>query len=361
MFTVRQLSAVLAAALVSGTAAAQNVLVNGGFENNVPTGLGNHLGHPIAPWVLGTGQTSNVVKVDGGTWYGTAGPRLDADPATGAGVHQHYLDIANGSNDFYQSFTPQCSDSVVFGGSFSTRDNSAGSASVRIVQGVGTGGAVVGTTNTVNLPGGNSMNDPWTTVTFSVPVTAGNTYSFVVRMNNNMNFDEGFVRFSTECDPHPPQDSLPNPCCPPWDEAKMRSVLSYQGTGGIAGNYTLRFQAAATAAQNTVVNSQLNAYLAYVNSVNPAITQLRITFALFDSGTGNTPVPTTQIGPSFVQTWTLGPDVFTPFFPPGWMQVNRWYSVRSTITLHNAQGVPIRFFSRECTVSEMHVRLQVLP
>jgi hypothetical protein len=360
MLTLRQASAAIAAALLSGTAAAQNVLVNGGFENNPPSGLGNNIGHPVTPWVLGTGQSSNVVKVDGVTSYGTAGPWLDADPATGAGVVQHYLDIADGSNDFYQSFTPQCSDSVVFGGSFSTRGNSPGSANVKIVQGVGPSGPVIGATNTVNLPGGTSATDPWTTVTYSVLVTAGTTYSFVVHMDNNMNFDEGFVRFRTDCDPQPQQDSIPN-CCPPWDAARMQSVMSYQGTGGVTGNYTLRFQAAATAAQNVVVNNQLNAYLAYVNTLNPAIVQLRITFTLWDSGIGSTPVPIAQIGPPYVQTWTLGPDSFTPFFPPGVMQVNRWYTVSSAITLHNSRGMPIRFFPRECSVSEMHVRLEVLP
>jgi hypothetical protein len=360
MRAIKPFVAAMAATLAGGTVPAQNVLVNGGFEASPPTGLGNHVGFPINPWVLGSGQTSNVVKVDGGTWYGSNGPRLDADPATSPGTAQHYLDIADGKNDFYQSFSPQCSDTVRFGGFFSTRANSAGTARVRIVQGVGTGGAVVGATNLVSLPAGNSMNDPWTPVSYAVPVTAGTTYSFVVQMDNNMNFDEGFVRYRTECDPAPPQDSAVNPCCPPWDAAKMKSMMSYQGAGGISGNYTLRFQAPATAAQNTVVNNQLNAYLAYVNAVNPAVTYLRIVFQLFDAGTGQTPVPGTQVG-LYARLYTLGPDPTNTFFPTGAMTVNRWYTVRSTITLMNSQGVPIAFFPASCAVSEMHVRLQVLP
>jgi hypothetical protein len=192
----------VALVITGASAIGQNVLVNGGFENNPPPNLGNNIGWAIPPWVLGTsGQTSNVVKVDGVYNYGTNGPWLDADPATGAGVPQHYLDIANGSNDFYQPFTPKCSGEVDFGGSFSTRANSGGKASVKIVKGSQWTGSepVIGTTNPISLPGGNSAKDPWTPVTFTVPVTAGTTYCFVVQMDNNMNFDDGFVNYKTQC------------------------------------------------------------------------------------------------------------------------------------------------------------------
>src|SRR5947207_10525840 len=83
--------------LTAGTGFSQNVLVNGNFEVNPPPNLGNNIGWSIAPWLLGPGQTSNVVKVDGpgGYDYGTSGPESDAS-APGAGVAQHYLDIANG-------------------------------------------------------------------------------------------------------------------------------------------------------------------------------------------------------------------------------------------------------------------------
>ena len=117
-----------------------NVLVNGDFESNPPPNLGNNIGWPITPWVLGTsGQTSNVVKVDAVTNYYTNGPWFDASGSP-SGTQRHYLDIANGANDFYQPFTPPCTGQVQFGGFFSTRANSSGTASIRIVQGVGTGG-----------------------------------------------------------------------------------------------------------------------------------------------------------------------------------------------------------------------------
>src|SRR6202008_1889573 len=196
MLTSRQALAAIAATLVAGSAPAQNMLVNPGFETNAPSSLGNHIGYSVAPWVLvASGSNSNVVTVNGGTSYGIGGPKLDADPLTGPGVIQPYLDIAALQDDFYQTFTPACTDTVTFGGYFSTRDNLAGSASVRIMHGT----TVIGATNVVNLAAGNSMNDPWKLVSYTAVLTAGTTYSFVVHMDNNLNFDEGFVRYKTQC------------------------------------------------------------------------------------------------------------------------------------------------------------------
>jgi len=194
------LAAIVTAMCISTAAFAQNVVVNGNFEASPPPVNGNNIGWSISPWVLGTGNSSNVVKVDGpgGFDYGSNGPESDA-LAPGAGVSQHYLDITNGSNDFYQSFIPECSGQLEFGGSFSTRINSAATASVTLRQGVGTSGTIVGTTNIVNLPGGTSKTDPWTLASFTVPIIAWQTYSFIVQMDNNMNFDNGFATYQVDC------------------------------------------------------------------------------------------------------------------------------------------------------------------
>ena len=196
------LAAIATAICISAAASAQSVLVNGDFESNPPPNFGNNIGWSISPWVLGIGNASNVVKVDGpgGFNYGSLGPESDAS-APVAGIPQHYLDIANGSNDFYQSFTPQCSGQVEFGGSFSTRGNLAGTAAVTLRVGVVTSGSIVGISNTVNLPAGNSKTDPWTLASFTAPITASTTYSFVVSMDDNMNFDNGFATYQVACNP----------------------------------------------------------------------------------------------------------------------------------------------------------------
>ena len=183
---------------------AQNIIVNPGFENNPPPNFGNNIGHPILPWTLGAGNSSNVVTVDGGTAYGDGGPRLDADPATPAGVVQHYLDIASGANDFYQSFTvPTCGGpagqvrSATFSGWFSTRDNLSGNGSVSIRTGAGTGGTPLAMANAILPPPAplTSATAPWVQVSGTVNVTTGSTISYVVSMDNNLNFDGAFLSF----------------------------------------------------------------------------------------------------------------------------------------------------------------------
>ena len=195
----------LVLALLPVPALAQNLIANPGFENNPPSNFGNNIGHPITPWILGTGQTSNVVKVDGpgGFNYGNAGPESDADPATGAGVQQHYLDIASGTNDIYQSFVvPSCGGAAgqtrqaTFSGWFSTRDNLSGGGAIRIRQGAGTTGAVLAQSS-VNLPAPpSSATAPWVQASGTVTVTSGSTISFVVSLDNNLNFDQASLSFN---------------------------------------------------------------------------------------------------------------------------------------------------------------------
>lgn len=191
---------------------AQNLIANAGFENNPPTAFGNNIGHSISPWILGPGNTSNVVKVDGpgGFNYGNFGPQSDSSNnggGAGAGVQQHYLDIAAGANDFYQAFpVPLCgaapgqSRQVTFSGWFSTRDNLSGNGSITIRSGAGLTGTPLATVN-VSLPApASSATAPWVNASGSVTVQAGTTISYVVAMDNNLNFDEASLSFTnTPC------------------------------------------------------------------------------------------------------------------------------------------------------------------
>lgn len=203
------LAGAVAALFSALPAVAQNLIANPGFENNPPPAFGNNIGYGIAPWVLGSGQTSNVVKVDGGVSfnYGNGGPALDPEPASGTGVQQHYLDIASGANAFYQTFTvPICGGSAgqvrtaTYSGWFSTRDNLAGSGSIAIRQGAGLVGTVLATASAVMpapTPPQTSGTAPWVFVSGTVNVTAGSTISFVVDMDNNANFDAASLTFNS--------------------------------------------------------------------------------------------------------------------------------------------------------------------
>lgn len=193
-------------------ASAQNLIANPGFENNPPALNGNNIGHAVTPWTLGSGSQSNVVRVDGpgGFNYGNGGPQSDASnngAGAGAGVRQHYLDIASGANDFYQSFqVPLCGSApgqtrqVNFSGWFSTRDNLSGNGAIRIRSGAGLTGAILATVN-VSLPApASSGTAPWVLASGTVTVQAGNTISYVVSMDNNLNFDEASLSFTgTPC------------------------------------------------------------------------------------------------------------------------------------------------------------------
>ena len=197
-------SVFLAGVVTSATVAlAAPVLTNGDFEQNPPSSYGNNVGWNIAPWTLVGGDQANVVQVDGPggqTSYGSNGPASDATGGTGP---QHYLDIV-GDNELYQEFEPQCSGLVVFGASFSARNNSSGTASVGIYD--ATGSNVVAGPASVTLPAGTSETDPWVPVTGTATLTSGTIYRLQLNVSNYTNVDNAFVEFESFCPAHNDDD-----------------------------------------------------------------------------------------------------------------------------------------------------------
>lgn len=205
---VSAISVFMFATLFALPVCAQNLVSNPGLENNPPPGFGDHVGYSIAPWVITTGIRTNVISVDGGATfnYGIAGPALDADPATGVGVSQHYLDIYTASADIYQAVAvPLCGApagtmrEVTYSGWFSTRGNQPGTGSVTLRAGIGTTGALLATSSAslpAPVPPATSSNSPWVQVTGTATVAAGSTISYVGAIANNLNFDEASIVFS---------------------------------------------------------------------------------------------------------------------------------------------------------------------
>lgn len=196
----------------SAPAQAQNLLANPGFEDNPPSSFGNNVGHSIAPWILGGGSNTNVVRVNGAGapdlgGSGSFGPQFDAQnggSGAGASTFQHYLDIADGSNDFFQSFTvPVCGEltagatsDYTMEGWFSLRSQTSGSGGVgatgtiELRDGNGlTGPAVARSLITVNIPATTGAPDVWTQGTNTISLPQGDTFSFRVSMGNPVNFD----------------------------------------------------------------------------------------------------------------------------------------------------------------------------
>lgn len=167
------------------------------------------------------------------------------------------------------------------------------------------------------------------------------------------------VRLKFACETPPPSNQT-DPCCPPWNKELLKSMLFYQGQGSISAPYTLKFQPTAA------FKGQMQAYINYLNSINPAMNAITIDWRLHDQGTNATPNPPygPQVGPTVYTTWnttTAGNPVFTHpnFFnlpTPFPMQVGRWYMVHTGIYLEKGQ----KFFPDKCANNEIYVRVQAL-
>ncbi|MDN3452776.1 MULTISPECIES: hypothetical protein [unclassified Psychrobacter] len=374
-----QALSIAGASLILTTGAFANQLINGGFELNPPaSGFGNHIGHPITPWVLGTGDDSNVIRTNQGINSTGDGPRSDAS-GTASGTIRHYLDIANGKNDFYQTFTSSCTGEATFGGYFSTRNNSGGNAAVTLRNGTGFSGSIVGQSNPVTLPGGISSTDPWTLVSYTGQVQAGNTYSLVIAMDNSMNFDEAFVNIkgcagdggtgpiiggevfedTVPSFPNIPVIVLPAPvdnCCPPINEQSIARQLTpvFQPGGGSNAKYRLNFSA------TSQFNNQNQNYLNYVNSMQPPINALISTWRVFDHGPGgiaSTPpsTPSVMIEEFFTTFHITNPVNHGNTSSSYTMKPNNWYRVQVGTYFNDGN----KFFPQTCGSSSYYVNWQV--
>ncbi|PCH98340.1 MAG: hypothetical protein COB84_02270 [Rhodobacteraceae bacterium] len=231
------ISATIIALGFATTAFAQPVLTNGGFEQSPPNNYGNNINWSIAPWVLGAGQT-NVVSVDGPggtTWYGTLGPASDA--TGGVGNFQHYFDQANisGMGTISQEFTPKCTGEVSYGTYFSSRSNASGDALVSILDANGT---VIAGPASVNVPAGNSETDPWQLAAFTASLTANTPYVFKVQMDNQLNMDNAYVAFETQCAEHTPPCFITGTCNTPTTD--VEAIKSCEpATYNLDGSYDL--------------------------------------------------------------------------------------------------------------------------
>lgn len=164
-----------------------------------------------------------------------------------------------------------------------------------------------------------------------------------------------------------------NPCCPPINPNVVAENLVYKGSGSISAPYTLKFQPTAT------FKNQMQAYINYVNTMNPAINKITVEWRLHDQGTGSVPMtfPTGSSpgnnGPlveSDWTTWTAGgagnPTIagVSNFFGTSTgtlasqfpMKINNWYMIHTGTYFENGGT----FFSKECAENDIFVRIQVL-
>lgn len=195
-------------------AAGTNLIVNPGFENNPPATCGNNIAWPVDPWIIGNGESPNVVAVDGdqSCLYGMGGPTLDAE-GNAPGVKQHYLDILNGDNMVSQTFTvPSCgakdgnARTVNFSGAYSVRDNLSGKGYIEIYD--ETDGKSLGIVFTPDDGGGVmvpknaagaavlSHDQVWRNVSGSLQVVPGHKITYRAFVSDFVNFDNAQLSFA---------------------------------------------------------------------------------------------------------------------------------------------------------------------
>lgn len=212
-------------------------------------------------------------------------------------------------------------------------------------------------TFTHNIAGVTPADGKWQSQSFTFTASGSDVLAFGTAMPANAGPQIDDV--SMACTPPiTPTPTAVNPCCPPWNTAALADNMSYQGVGGIGGQYTLKFT------PSTLLNTQLTAYMAYVHAMVPTATSISVDFKMYDAGTGGSPVPGLAVSGSSTETWlTSGsPTPLTPTWfvtPPltsTHMQIGRWYTIQTVIHL-NSGAV---FFSDSCSKVDLSVRLQVL-
>lgn len=201
------LAATVAASALTAPAHGQNLIGNSGFEDTLQPNFGNNFPgrNNIQPWVIGDGNSPNVVRVDSTDRQGNLRIQVIVDATDAApGVDRHYLDIAGGANDFYQTFTvplcpgPETAADYTLSGFFSTRGGDAGMGEIALRAGEGPTGVVFpGSLLAVSLPAqanpanfGNRGISRWSQVSTTISLPLGTQFSYVVSMDNQMNFDE---------------------------------------------------------------------------------------------------------------------------------------------------------------------------
>ncbi|MFY7884640.1 MAG: hypothetical protein ACOVOV_07340, partial [Dolichospermum sp.] len=161
-----------------------NLLVNPSFELPAFTVAQNNIiNWPLQGW-NGTGGNPNIVKTNNS--FSGGGP-LNSQSGT------QYLDIANSSADFWQTFEFSCYAQVYFSGYFSVRGNTASTGRIDIYKvGASNSLTLIASSNQLNMP--NTMNI-WYLSSGSATISPG-TYRFQISMGDFSNFDNACFSYT---------------------------------------------------------------------------------------------------------------------------------------------------------------------
>ena len=207
-----------------------SLISESGFDGLTTSGFGDNVSATITPWVLESGTATNVVQVDGtgGSTYGVNGPEFDAEGGAG-----NYFTVDGSAGVIYQTFVLTETQVIDYGGFISARNSVSGEARINIHSGTGSGGTMVSSTG-VRITD-NSSN--WRRISNSVTLPAG-TYSFVIELDESINFDEAFAFGGVDDD----SDGIPNYIDLDADNDGIPDNIEAQSTSGYiapTGSYSL--------------------------------------------------------------------------------------------------------------------------
>ncbi|MEZ4931618.1 MAG: hypothetical protein R2788_05750 [Saprospiraceae bacterium] len=135
-----------------------------------------------------------------------------------------------------------------------------------------------------------------------------------------------------------------DPCCPPMNKELLADLFTYVPTGSITSPYLMDFT------PTTAFLTQMQAYVDYLNAINPSVNGLYFTWRIMDMGNGGTALT------NYIGNGQIGADVFnhfTPggttinnsnFFPPQ-LEINHWYKIHVGMYLNDG----IEIFDKSCS------------
>jgi hypothetical protein len=148
-----------------------------------------------------------------------------------------------------------------------------------------------------------------------------------------------------------------NPCCPPVTTASVKDQLRLFQPGMVGSNFTFFIIPSAP------YTTQFQAYVNYLNAMNPAITTFTVDWVITDQGTGT--LPTAPAGPTVATAanqWTCTASGCPPAMPPlGFaglpLTPNRWYRVTATPRLNNG----LSFWPADCPPAIFEYNMREIP
>lgn len=136
-----------------------------------------------------------------------------------------------------------------------------------------------------------------------------------------------------------------NSCCPPLNKESIADLFTHIPTGSITSPYQMEFNPPAS------FITQMQAYVNYLNTINPSVNGLYFTWRIMDMGEDTSPLT------NYFGAGQIGSSVFNHFIPggsnianntnffPAQLEINHWYKIHVGMYLNDG----ISIFDKDCS------------